>query len=99
MGTTGRPPVSVRLMERVRREMSALGVELPKSARCVRQYANHGDRTAGAWLWFVHSDTDPVPDVGSVWRMREALTAPVWYVNKTSPTYGFGRVEWHIDLN
>lgn len=94
-----RPPVSVRLMTRLRAELAARGVELPESARCVRQYVNEGDRTCGAWLWFVHSDTDAVPDIGSVWPMYEVLRAPVWHLAETTPTYAYRRPEWHVDLS
>lgn len=94
-----RPPVSVRLMARLRAELAARGVELPESARCVRQWPRESDRVNGAWLWFVHSDTDPVPDIGSIWPMYAVVRAPVWHLAETTPTYSSTRPEWHVDLS
>jgi hypothetical protein len=90
-----RLPVSARLMARLREEMAAHGVELPESARCVRQYLNDGDRCNGGWLWTVVAD-ESVPDIGSQWTMREVLTAPVWYVNREGD--GACRGQWYVDL-
>jgi hypothetical protein len=68
-------------------------VELPASARCVRQYAP-GDRSVGAWSWFVEADEE-VPDIGSSWPMREVLTAPAWFL---AGVVEHGRTVWHVDL-
>jgi hypothetical protein len=78
-------------MTRLRTELAARGVDLPESARCVRQYVNAGDRSAGAWSWTV------VPDIGSIWPMREVLTAPVWHVNGEPERHAYG-FQWHVDL-
>jgi hypothetical protein len=88
-----RPSVSVRLLARLRTELSAHGLVLPESARCVRQYAP-GDRANGAWSWFVEADTE-VPDVGSLWPMRAVLAAERWLL---LPVVECGREVWHVDV-
>lgn len=98
MATRRRPSTGERLLARLRAELAAHGVELPASARCVRQWPRESDRVNGAWLWFVHSDTEPVPDIGSIWPMYAVVRAPVWHLAETTPTYSSSRSEWHVDL-
>ena len=88
-----RQPVSVRLLARLRAELAGHGVELPESARCVRQYAP-GERANGAWSWFVEADGE-IPDIGSLWPMREVLAAPDWLL---LPSVECGQKVWHVDL-